>query len=401
MMPHSGVVPPSRATRLAALSDEIAVVGIGETDYRADYHASRLGMRTTDAYGHAAAALREALQDSGLERDTIDGLVLPLSLSYERLAEVCGINPTWASQADAPNAIIHALLAISAGLAETVAIVYGTDQRSAKTAYGGPNAMGGELYLSYVYFASWGLTSQGALYGLMTRRYMELHDFTERDLAEVAVAQRAYAVMNERAVMQKPLTADDYLNAPYIAEPLRLYDYCIINDGGVAMILTTRDRAMRSSNRLVTIAGIGKADENTDATSLAPRLKTFYHDAHATAAKQVFDSAGVDVSDIDVLGIYDSFSCHVPFALEGFGFCPIGEAGKVVRGNGIGPGGRIPVNTSGGHLSESYMHGWNHHPELVRQLRGTCGGRQVSDPRHAQFISDVAGNAVSIIYRGH
>ncbi|MCA4918181.1 MAG: hypothetical protein ING82_02025 [Roseomonas sp.] len=101
---------------------------------------------------------------------------------------------------------------------------------------------------------------------------------------------------------------------------------------------------------------------------------------------------------MDILQVYDSFSVHVPLALEGYGYCPVGEAGRFLREAGIGPGGRLPTNTSGGHLSETYMQGWAHQIECVRQLRGECGERQVQGARHVHYTSDVAGKCFSVIY---
>jgi acetyl-CoA acetyltransferase len=387
-------------TRLAAVCGEVAVVGVGESDYAQDYARARAGEKHYDSYGYAAVALRRALADAGLSRDDLDGLIVGGPIAYERMAEQVGVEPTWAGQGDAPGAVTQAVLAITSGFAETVAVVYGNDQRTAGTAYGGPDAMGGEAILSYVYFAPWGFTSQGAIYAMMTRRYMEVHGLTAEELGQVAVGQRAFAALNPKAVMRRPITTEDYLNARYIAEPLRLYDYCLINDGGVAMILTTKDRARRGPNPLVTIEGLGKADQKIGATTLRPRLHTFYHEGHDKVAEQVYATAGITQDAVDVLGVYDSFSCHIPYALEGFGFCERGEAGRFLLEKGTGPGGALPTNTSGGHLSESYMQGWNHQPELVRQVRGTCGDRQVEGARNAQWISDVAGNVISIVYRG-
>jgi acetyl-CoA acetyltransferase len=386
--------------RLSGVCGEVAVVGVGESDYARDYARARAGEKPYDSYGYAAVALRRALADAGLARDDLDGLIVGGPIAYERMAEQTGIEPTWAGQGDAPNAVTQAVLAITSGFAETVAVVYGNDQRTAGTAYGGPNAMGGEAILSYVYFAPWGFTSQGAIYAMMTRRYMEVHGLTAEELGQVAVAQRAFAAMNPKAVMRRPITIEDYLNARYITEPLRLYDYCLINDGGVAMILTTTDRARRGPNPVVTVAGLGKADQKIGATTLQPRLRTFYHEGHDKVAEQVYSTAGITPDAVDVLGVYDSFSCHIPYALEGFGFCERGAAGRFLVEKGTGPGGALPTNTSGGHLSESYMQGWNHQPELVRQVRGTCGERQVAGARNAQWISDVAGNVISIVYRG-
>jgi acetyl-CoA acetyltransferase len=108
--------------------------------------------------------------------------------------------------------------------------------------------------------------------------------------------------------------------------------------------------------------------------------------------------AGFGPERIDSVQIYDSFSVHVPVALDGFGYCPVGGAGHFLESGATGPGGRLPVNTSGGHLSDSYMQGWNHQVEAVRQLRGDAGERQVPGARHVHYISDVAGKVVTIVY---
>lgn len=385
--------------RLSLLRDAVAVAGIGETDYAADYARARSGERYQDGYGYAATAFRRALDDCGLKRSDIDGLIAGPAVAGERLGEVLGIDPRWSAQADAVNALTQAVLAIHAGLAECVALVYGNDQRTGDTQYGGPNAMGGERFLAYVYYAPWGLTSQGALYAMMTNRYMHLTGFRPEDMAEIVVAQRRFAALNPNAIMRKPLTVEEYMASRFICEPLRLLDYCLINDGGVALIVTTTERARRLAKVPVTIGALGRSDMNGDATSLRPRLMEFYHPGHREAADRLYAMAGLGPPDIDLLQIYDSFSPHIPFALEGFGFCPEGEVAALVRGGATGPGGRLPLNTSGGHLSESYMQGWNHQVEMVRQLRHEAGTRQVPGARTGQYISDVAGKVASLVFR--
>jgi acetyl-CoA acetyltransferase len=385
--------------RLARLADQVAVVGLGETDYPADYRRARAGEHYSDAYGYASTAFSRALADAGLSRDDLDGLIVGPPLAYERTAEVLGLEPRWSGRGDAIAAVFQAVLAITAGLAETVALVYGNDQRTGGTAYGGPQAMGGADILSYVYYAPWGLTSQGALYALMTQRYMQLTGFGPADLGQIAVAQRQFASLNPTAIMRRPITLDDYLAAPYIAEPLRLLDYCLINDGGVALILTTTERARTLGRPLVTVAALAKADENLEATGLRPRLMSFYHRGHALAREDLYNMAGVGPDEIDCLQVYDSFTSHVVFALEGFGFCRPGEVGSFLRERGVGPGGELPTNTSGGHLSHSYMQGWAHQVEAVRQARGEAGQRQVPNARHVQYIADAAGKTSTVIYR--
>jgi acetyl-CoA acetyltransferase len=382
-----------------SLSKVGAVIGIGQSDYVSDHDRVRAGEKPHDSYGYAAIAFNAALSDAGINREDVDGLIVGPTIAYERMGELLGINPTWGSQADAMLAVIEACMAIKTGMAEVVALVYGNDQRSAATQYGGPEAMGGNLFLSYVYHAPWGFTSQGALYAMMFRRFMAEKGVTEAQLGEVAVAQRLAASLNPQALMRKTITIEDYLASRYICEPLHLFDYCLINDGGVALIVCEAEKAKKiAKKRPVVIHGVGRYDVNRGATSLEPRLLDFYRPAQEKCAGQVFNMAGVGPADIDAVQIYDSFSCHVPLALEGYGYCRDGEVGKFMVEDGISLKGKLPVNTGGGHLSETYMQGWNHQVEAVRQVRGEGGGRQVENCRFVHYNSDVAGKAVSIIY---
>lgn len=381
-----------------AIKRAAAIVGIGQTDWRRDYQRVKEGERPTDSYGYGAQAFKHALSDAGIKRDEIDGLIVGPTTAYERMGEVLGIDARWGGQVDAVQAVMQAVMAVETGMAEVVALVYGNNQRSGGTQYGGADAAGGASFLSYIYHAPWGLTSQGALYAMSLRAYMHEREFTERHMGEVAVAQRAWSSMNPQAIMQERVTIDDYLQSRYVCEPLHLLDYCLINDGGVALIVAEASRAKKISQHPVFIEALGRSDLNKGATVLEPRLTNFYLPAQQECAQQVFNAAGIGPKDIDVAQIYDSFSVHVPLALEGYGYCPVGEAGRFMTEKGIGPGGALPVNTSGGHLSDSYMQGWNHQIEAVKQLRGTAGQRQVDNCRYVHYSSDVAGKAMSIIY---
>lgn len=384
------------------ISDIAAFVGVGHSDWRADYAKVRAGEKPFDSYGYGAVSLARALKDAGLKASEVDGLIVGQPTAYERAAELYGIDPRWGSQSDAMQAVMAACMAIRSGVCEVVACVFGMDQRSAGYQYGGPEAVGGQSILSYVYHAPWGLTSQGALYALMYRRYMELHGASERDLGQVAVAQRQWANKNPHAVLQKTITIEDYLNSVHIAEPLHLYDYCMINDGGTAFIIAEASRAKKiaetSGKKPVRIRAISRYDQNDQATTLKPRLMDFYHPGHHIVAADVYGQAGIGPKDISALNVYDSFSCHIPFALEGFGFCKEGEAGAFIAKTGIGPGGKLPINTGGGHLSETYLQGWNHQIEAVRRVRGDSEGYPIENCRHVQYISDVAGKVYSFIY---
>jgi hypothetical protein len=145
--------PSPRNRRVAA------VVGVGHTDWVEDWARCRRGERPNDSYGYGLSALRNALADAKVTRDEIDGLIVGPTTAYERVGELAGINPRWGGQADAVLAVAQAVMAIEAGYAEVVALVYGNDQRSVGTQYGGPEAMGGGAFLSYVYHAPWGLST--------------------------------------------------------------------------------------------------------------------------------------------------------------------------------------------------------------------------------------------------
>ncbi|MYI83415.1 MAG: thiolase family protein [Chloroflexi bacterium] len=390
--------------RLRPLKDAAAIVGVGETDYAADYRTARgeataTGSGGGDSYVLAARAFRRALDDAGLEKGDIDGLCVGGPLAHERIAELLGLNPRWSSGGDAPRSVIDAVQAIQAGLCTTVACVYGNAQRSANVQYGGPQAMGGGGILSYVYYAPWGLTSQGALYALMFKRHQLVYGTTEEQLAAIPVALRKHATLNPNAIMrERPMSTEDYLNARYIVEPLRLFDYCLVNDGGVALIVQRADLARERRREPVLVSGFGWSELSVDATQLRPRIKDFYFPAHHDVVAQVYPMAGVTQRDIDVYATYDSFSVHLLFTLEGFGFCGEGESGAFIQDGRIEVGGELPCNTSGGMLSESYMQSWNQQVELVRQLRGGLGERQVEGAEVAQYAHDVAGKCMSLIY---
>jgi acetyl-CoA acetyltransferase len=165
----------------------------------------------------------------------------------------------------------------------------------------------------------------------------------------------------------------------------------------VALILRRADLARDGRQTPVLVSGFGWSELNVDSTQLRPRLQGFYHPAHRAVAAQVYGMAGVGPNEIDVYATYDSFSVHPLFTLEGFGFCAEGESGAFVQDGRIELGGALPCNTSGGMLSESYMQSWNHQVELVRQLRGGLGPRQVQGAAVGQYAHDVAGKCLSVI----
>lgn len=360
---------------LYALKDRYAVVGVGTTPYGS--------FPELDEYGLGAWAFKNAIDDCGLDKNQVDGLGVCRVPSYTRMGEVLGLNPRWTLTLPAHGrmsgiSIVEAVAALNAGLTDYVALIYTNIGRSRRVNYGGdesPNI-----------WNPWGFTSPGAGHALMFQRHAQQYGTTGRDLAEVAVAFRHHACLNPDAVMKTPITIDDHENSRYIAAPLRLLDYCLINDGAVCLILTSTERARDLKRPPVRISGIG-ARETYVESSLPNFSSNFWYDALQDTAAEVYGMAGIGPQDVDALMCYDNFSPTVLFSLEGMGFCGRGEGGAFVRDGRLKLGGGLPTNTDGGHLSNSYMQGWGLNAEAVRQARGDGGERQVPGCRVVQYVA--------------
>lgn len=371
------------------IRDRVAFAGIGTTRYGT--------FPNTDSYGLGAEALNAALDDAGLMVADIDGLIVNRIPSYERFAEMMGINPQYCLLTEAPGrfsavSLMLAAQAIATGAAKTIALVYGNNGRSAGAKYGGGEGP----------WTPWGMTSPGATHAMMWRRHMHQFGTKHEDLGWVATAFRRHACLNPAAVMHgRPMTREDHDNARPICEPLRLYDYCLINDGAVAWIMTSAERARDLRRPPVLVSGYARQDSFHYGS--APPTD-FWYPALQTVASQVYDRAGIGRDELSGLGIYDNFTPTVLFSLEGMGFCRQGEGGEFVRNDTLAlpangrPGGRWPTNTSGGHLSDSYMQGWGILAECVRQLRHECGARQIPDAQAIQYIC-ATNIATSVILR--
>ncbi|MBI3069460.1 MAG: thiolase family protein, partial [Betaproteobacteria bacterium] len=249
-----------------------------------------------------------------------------------RLGEALGIDPRYTGSltlgGGTAGSILHlAAIAVNAGMADYVACVFADAAATGGSRFSRASGWGDS-------YAIWGFMSACANSAISASRHMALYGTTSRHLGEVAVACRKHASLNPHAVMRKPITIEDHQSSRWIVKPLHLLDCCLISDGGVCIIVTTAERA-------------------------------------------AYRMAGVGARDIDVAQFYDNFSISVILWLEHAGFCKPGEGGAFVEGGRIQLGGELPVNTAGGNLSESYMEGWLHVVEGVRQLRGECGVRQV------------------------
>jgi acetyl-CoA acetyltransferase len=364
------------------MGTHVAVAGIGTTAYGA------LGRTADDLAGEA---LRAALDDAELAVTEIDGLLTHRVDSYEGLAAAHGLDPRWTAQLPPEGrmtgpAIQLAATAIREGLCHTVAVVYGNDGRTRGATYGAGNSgstAAGEGYGSTpALTAPYGMTSPGAFSALMLQRHRHLYGTTDEQLGTVATTFRAHAGLNPQALRRQPLTPRDYLASRYIVAPLRILDYCQINDGGVALVLTTADRARDLPNTPVHVLGAAQRARLTG-SDLPP--EDFWADALTEVGNAVLYAADRDRAAVDALMAYDNFSPNVLFTLEGLGWCKPGEAGEWITDGRIGLGGELPCNTSGGQLSEGYLQGWGLVVEAVRQLRGECGPRQVPGARTIQY----------------
>ncbi|MFJ8820057.1 thiolase family protein [Amycolatopsis thermoflava] len=372
-----------------------AVAGVGTTRF------GKLPGHSADDL--AGWALREALADAGMDVRDIDGLVACRVTGYESFASAHGLQPRWCVPLPAEGrmcgaAIELATAALRTGQCRTVALVYGNDGRSAGATYGaggtGYTAAGEGYGTAPELTRPYGMTSPGAFSALMFQRHRHQYGTTEEQLAEVALTFRRHAALNPAAVMRDPLDLETYLASRYIVEPLHLFDYCLINDGGVAMILTTAERAPDLPRPPVYVRGAAQRAQFLG-SDFPP--EAFWAGAIGEAGAESLRQAGIDRADVDGLMLYDNFSPNVLFTLEGLGYCPRGESGRWIQDGRIGLGGELPVNTSGGHLSESYLQGWGLNVEAVRQLRGECGARQIPGATHIQYAC-AAPLVSSVVY---
>ncbi|HEX4985015.1 MAG TPA: thiolase family protein, partial [Burkholderiales bacterium] len=234
---------------LRGLKNKIAVAGVGTSAYGSFPDVSD--------YGLAAQAFKAAVADCGIDKRMIDGLLCCRVPYYVRMGEVLGLDPRWTMQMPGHGrmsgmGIIEAALALETGAADYVALVYSNIGRSRRVNYGGEESAG--------FWDPWGFTSPGAAHAMMFRMHMERYGTTTRQLAEIPVAFRSHALLHPDAVMRKPITIEDHETARPIVEPLRLLDYCLINDGAVCLIMTTVARARDLRKPPVQISGIGARD---------------------------------------------------------------------------------------------------------------------------------------------
>ena len=362
-----------------------AIVGVGDSDYGALYRSE-----PRDVVDLAIDAVHDAIVDAGIAKSDVDGLIVGGLSQYDSFVVRTGLQDVRflahypLAGRLCPQALAQAAMAVHHGLANYVVLFNAVAFRSGSMRFGGdgPRDRSGIGALGEMYDLAYGMTSPGAQYALLWSRYLALYGGSDADLAEVAISNRRWAARNPKAIFRDPLTVDDYLAGRYIAEPLRLFDYCLVNDGCAAYVVTTTERARDLPHPPVLIGS------HASRANVRPYYadEGFWADACASLKRDVFAPTDLTLDDIDLLQVYDNFSPAVIWALEGLGFAPRGEGLAFVQGGRCAPGGDFPINTSGGMLSEAYLQGWNAFVEAVRQLRGEAGERQVADCRTVLYV---------------
>lgn len=349
------------------------IVGIGETEY------TRWGGIAASELELACRAILRAAEDAGLDAEAIDGVVSYANDASEPslLMESLGLpalryhSMVWGGGGGGCYAAIaHAAAAVEAGAASHVAVFrslcQGQRQRFGQ-GYGVPHGAN--------FLTPFGMLSPPLMLAPLAQRYKHEFQVPAEAFGEVVLTCRDNASRNPRAVFRdRPLTMEAYLASRMITEPFRLFDCCQENDGACALIVTSAERARDLRGKPVRILAAGQGVEpgwgagglgfhNMPAEIYGPGTG-------ASLIRRLYGEAGIGPDDIDTVQIYDHFSPFVLMELENAGFCGRGEAAGFVQDGHIRRGGRLPLNTSGGHLSEAYVHGLNLAVEGVRQIRG-------------------------------
>jgi len=378
-------------TPSAGLSRTSAIVGVGESDYHSDYQAARAkapGYEGHTSESLAIIAFERALSDSGLRREDIDGLganYLYGGPTAQETAKMLGLKPSHImgqTGGICAGPIPFACNDIALGKANTIALVFSAATRSIGRKFGGQTFDRGAPS-SYYYHHPWGWSSQAAHWALIWQHYMALYGATEADLASVAIQMRTNATRNPNAIMQSPLTVEKYLASRYVVRPLHLFDLCLVNDGAVCLIIRKSEMAAGLPRVPVDIGGWGHAAVKSDKlhTLVRERLRPQFQES----GRQALAMAGIPLSEIQHFEGYDASTIHLINHIEGHGFVGPGEGLEFCKSGEMDVGGSLPVNMAGGILSGSYMHGWNHVAEIVRQLRHEAGPRQVKDLQTSMF----------------
>ena len=349
---------------------DIVIAGAAET--------TTIGVRpdtsVLELHGEAA---RNAMADAGLRPSDIDG-VATVRPSPVEVAHHLGISPRWVDGTAIGGCsylahVRHAAAAIAAGAADVVLVVHGESGRSR---VGSPPRPPDPASPAGQFERPYGATTPTTTFTVPALRFLHDRGLDATSLAEVVVAQRRWAVGNDRALRRNLVTVQEVLDSPMIAYPFTRDMCCVVTDGGGALIVTSesRARALKTADRLVHVLGSGEAAEATMVSQMAdPGSFAGFRTSSAEAMR----TAGIGHSDVDHLMIYDAFA-HVPlYGLEDLGFVGRGESAAFIAEGHTSPGGRLPMNTNGGGLCYTHtgMYGMFAMQEAVRQLRGEAAAQ--------------------------
>ncbi len=345
------------------LSGRHVIAGIGHTAFGK--------LPGSDTVSLNVDACRHALADAGIDKSVVDAVFVKVPTSAhqfmfgQKVAEALGITPRiggcW-DQGGAANITLlsFAIMAIEAGQCEVALVCYADNPRTGNRAvYARPRGDD----------AAYGWFSTAAGYAMIHRRHVIEYGTRPEDFAAVAIAARKHGAGNPNAQLRAPLDLDAYMNAPWVVDPLRRPDCALVSDGGAALVVMSARRARELGVPMpVPVLGFGHGQTSYEVPQRASLTST----EAVRAGQTAFAMAGVEPKDVDVAQLYDCFTITVLMTLEDYGFCRKGEAGAFVADGAIEHGGRLPINTSGGLLSETGMPGLQLIIEGVRQMRGTA-----------------------------
>jgi acetyl-CoA acetyltransferase len=383
------------------LRDKAAIVGIGQTEFSRNSGRSELRL--------AVEAISAALDDCGLTPSDVDGLVklsgdssddtdIMNSLGMQNVRSMAH----WGVGGNSPCALVKlAAMMIASGQAEVVVGWRALNERSGHRF--GQSSAAGRIPGIFGYYTSIGFLSPAQWVAMSAQRHMHEYGTTREEYAAVALSGRKNANRNPRAnFYERELTLDDYMNSRMIAEPICLFDCCLESDGACAWVVTSAERArgLKQTPAYIMAAAQGSTSPQHVMNSLYGTAEGVTTGLESVlCAKELFGTAGIEPKDVDVVQIYDHFIPWVVMALEDYGFCKKGEGGPFVASGAIEYGkGHLPMNTSGGHLSEAYIHGHNHILEGVRQIRGTSTS-QVENVEISMVTSAQGGPTSAILLR--
>lgn len=371
-----------------------AIAGLGMTEM------GRIYGRTATGFG--AEAVRRAVDDAGLALADVDGLLisggvtgglgLPLAVDLGlKDLKLLSVMQSYGSTAGAM--VAFAAMAIESGQAEVVACVFADDPLRERVATGAAYAQANSSSAGWEgILAANGVVSANSMYAMAAARHMKTYGTTSEQLGAIAVAQREWAAMNPLAQMRDVITLADHQDSRMISSPLHLLDCCLVSNGGIAVIITSAERARELAQPAVDILGWAQAHPG----SYMRRNDDFgLVSGAAQSGPRALDMAGLRLADVDLVELYDCYTYTALITLEDYGFCAKGEGGEFVAAPGmLGPKGSLKLNTGGGQLSSYYMWGMTPLSEAVIQVRGQAGERQVG--KHE--VAMVSGNGGVLDY---